>query len=57
MIFSLRIFCLRLRRTARDYKRIWKPDERGRVEHLRRCWRASKGLIIRGNAGKVYEVP
>ena len=56
-MINARIFYLRLRRTARDYKRIWKPDGRGRVEHLRRCWRASKGLIIRGNAGQVYEVP
>jgi len=53
----MRVFALRLRRTIRDSRRIWRPNERGRLDHLRRCWKASKLLIIVGAGGKVYEIP
>ena len=53
----MRVFALRLRRTVRDYRHHWKPNERGRLQHLWRCWKASKLLIIVGEGGKVYEIP
>ena len=53
----MRVFVLRLRRTVRDYRRIWRPPQRTRLQHLWRCWKASKLLIIVGAGGKVYEIP
>ena len=53
----MRVFALRLRRTYRDYRRIWRPNERGRLDHLRACWKASGVLIIVLKSGKVIEVP
>ncbi len=58
MIFTLHIFTLRLRRTIRDYRAIWRPDERPRYAHLKKCWRASDTLIVVDReTHKIYEVP
>jgi hypothetical protein len=57
MTFATRVLVLRLRRTWRDYRRIWRPDTRSRFQHLRKCWRAARVLIVVDGATRtIYEV-
>ena len=57
MTLRLRIFARRLRRTYRDYFRIWRPPHRRRLAQLWRCWQASRMLVIVLGDGTIKEVP